>query len=377
MNESGDMVVVGAPQAQVGSNMGQGKAYLFTAPASGAWADASAAALPAAGDGAANDNLGGAVSISGSTAVIGAAPANVDQGKAYVYGAPAAPAVTFVSPVMGSAGGGTNVTITGTGFTGATTVNFGTAAATNVVINAAGTQITATSPAGAGTVDVTVTGGPLGPSATSLADKFTYVSKDSLGVYSGGNWYINVNGTTQIVSVPAAWASATPVVGDWNGTGKTEIGLFNNATATWWLNTAGDGVFKTSETFAFGFGGSGVVPVVGDWNGAGKTEVGVYANGAWFRDMDGSHTWDATNQAAVAYLGWNDNGTNTVIPVPGDWAGDGKTEMGVYCQGVWFLDSTDSNKWDGGYTYWGWAGSLTPVVRQLVQHHHRIPVRRV
>ena len=185
---------------------------------------------------------------------------------------------------------------------------------------------------------------------------------DSLGVYSGGYWYFNVNGTTKIVAAPASWASATPVTGDWNGTGKTDIGLFNNATATWWLDYTGDGVFKTSETFAFGFGGSGVMPVVGDWNGAGKTEVGVYANGAWFRDVDGSHTWDATNQAALAYLGWNDGGTHTVIPVPGHWAGDGKTEMGVYCQGVWFLDSTDSNKWDGGHTYWGWSGSLIPVV---------------
>ena len=59
----------------------------------------------------------------------------------------------------------------------------------------------------------------------------------SMGVYSGGYWYINVNGATRIVAVPAAWAGATPVTGDWNGAGKTEIGLFNNATATWWLNT--------------------------------------------------------------------------------------------------------------------------------------------
>ena len=184
----------------------------------------------------------------------------------------------------------------------------------------------------------------------------------TMGVYSGGYWYINVDGTMQIASVPAAWAAATPITGDWNGTGKTEIGLFNSATATWWLNTAGDGKFKTSETFAFGFGGSNVFPVVGDWNGGGKTEVGVYCNGAWFRDYDNSHTWDATNAATMAYLGWNDGGTNTAIPVPGQWAGDGKTEMGVYCQGVWFLDSTGSGQWDGGHTYWGWAGTLTPVV---------------
>ena len=185
---------------------------------------------------------------------------------------------------------------------------------------------------------------------------------DSQGVYSNGYWYINVNGTMQIVAVPVSWAGATPVTGDWNGGGKTEIGLFNQATATWWLNTAGEGGFKSSETFTFGFTGSNVFPVVGDWNGEGKTEVGVYCNGAWFRDYDNSHTWDATNQATMAYLGWNDGGTNTVIPVPGQWAGDGKTEMGVYCQGVWFLDSTDSNKWDGGHTYWGWAGTLTPLV---------------
>ena len=36
--------------------------------------------------------------------------------------------------------------------------------------------------------------------------------------------------------------------------------------------------------------------------------------------------------------------------------------MGVYCQGVWFLDSTGSGQWDGSHTYWGWAGTLTPVV---------------
>jgi hypothetical protein len=64
------------------------------------------------------------------------------------------------------------VTITGTNFTGATAVHFGTKAATGVVVVNA-TTITATSPAGTGTVNVTVTT-PNGTSAISSGDHFRY-----------------------------------------------------------------------------------------------------------------------------------------------------------------------------------------------------------
>ena len=87
---------------------------------------------------------------------------------------PPPPAVTGISPTSGTAAGGTQVEITGTGFTGATGVKFGGTAATGVSVNS-DTDITATAPAGpAGPVDVTVTG-PGGPSATSSADQFTYI----------------------------------------------------------------------------------------------------------------------------------------------------------------------------------------------------------
>ena len=85
----------------------------------------------------------------------------------FTYG----PTVTGISPTAGPLGGGTLVTITGVGFTGATAVNFGPLAATIVSVGA--TSITANSPAGTGTVDVTVTT-PSGTSVTSPADQFTY-----------------------------------------------------------------------------------------------------------------------------------------------------------------------------------------------------------
>jgi len=102
---------------------------------------------------------------------------NYDVG---VQGQYSGPQVTSVTPNTGPAAGGTTVTINGTGFTGATAVTFGGVAATGVVVNSAGTQITAVDPAGTGTVDVQVTAPNasdfLATSIASTADQFTYVS---------------------------------------------------------------------------------------------------------------------------------------------------------------------------------------------------------
>lgn len=69
----------------------------------------------------------------------------------------AAPVVTSVTPNSGLAGGGTPVTISGSGFTGATAVSFGGAPATSVVV-VNDTTITATTPArNPGPVEVFVT----------------------------------------------------------------------------------------------------------------------------------------------------------------------------------------------------------------------------
>ncbi|MBV7274500.1 cell wall-binding repeat-containing protein [Clostridium sp. PL3] len=105
----------------------------------------------------------------------------------YDYIPVATPTVTAVSPSNGSTAGGTTVTITGTGFTGATAVNFGGTAATNFTV-VSDTEITATAPAGsAGAVDITVTTAG-GTSSTSSADQYTYIAPASDG--GGSSPYI-------------------------------------------------------------------------------------------------------------------------------------------------------------------------------------------
>jgi hypothetical protein len=86
----------------------------------------------------------------------------------------AGPTVTGVSPTSGPTAGLTAVSITGSGFTGATAVHFGVMASSLFTINS-DTSITAYSPAQWGsTVDVTVTTAGV-TSATSAADRYTYV----------------------------------------------------------------------------------------------------------------------------------------------------------------------------------------------------------
>ncbi|NVN92962.1 MAG: fibronectin type III domain-containing protein [Desulfuromonadales bacterium] len=83
------------------------------------------------------------------------------------------PTITTISPTIGPLSGGTSVTIIGTGFTGATAVNFGSTSAASFIVNS-DTQITAISPTGsAGTVDITVSG-PEVTSFPSTADQFTF-----------------------------------------------------------------------------------------------------------------------------------------------------------------------------------------------------------
>ncbi len=99
-------------------------------------------------------------------------------GAAWVFGMH--PAVEALAPDKGAPAGGTAVTITGEHFTEATAVRFGSREAASFTVASSGKSISAVSPAGSGTVDVTVET-PIGVSAISEADRFTYTSNEGKG----------------------------------------------------------------------------------------------------------------------------------------------------------------------------------------------------
>jgi len=134
-----------------------------------------------------------------------------------------------------------------------------------------------------------------------------------------GLWYLDVNGNWQ-----------------WDGEGTDQLGVF-------------------------GIGLTGEVPVVGDWNGDGISEIGIYQDGIWYLDKNRSWQWEGEPSDTYGVFGI---GLTNEVPVVGDWNGDGVSEIGIYQEGLWYLDKNRSWQWEGEPTdqYGVFGIGLTDVV---------------
>jgi hypothetical protein len=153
-----------------------------------------------------------------------------------------------------------------------------------------------------------------------------------------------------------------PVVGDWDGNGTTTVGIyqssaaFGNPAGTWKLRnstSAGAPDFNTGPgPTGFAFGGlPGDLPVTGAWAGGGATTVGVVErylspvlswklrneNSAGGPDA-GSFAFGPSALGSFAVPGVGPvYGAADFAPVTGDWAGGGKTAVGLFSPSGAFL----------------------------------------
>ena len=143
----------------------------------------------------------------------------------------------------------------------------------------------------------------------------------------------------------------TPLAGDWDGTGPTRIGVARaqaNGSAVFTLDTNGDGVFDAGDQ-VYSYGQAGDMFISGDWNGAGKTEIGIVrpmpsGELEWVLDTNGDGVFDSGD--SVFFFGANGD-----TPVVGDWNGAGKDEIGVerpQANGtaIWTLDYNGNGTFD-------------------------------
>lgn len=99
----------------------------------------------------------------------------------YTYTQSVPPTVTAITPTSATHGGGTPVTITGTGFVAGATVRFGATAATSVVV-ASATSITAVTPAGAAATSVSLSVTNADSQSGALAAAFRFVETGAVTV---------------------------------------------------------------------------------------------------------------------------------------------------------------------------------------------------
>jgi hypothetical protein len=85
INIIGNAIAIGAPGATVGANQLQGAAYVYTETLTGWHSTTRAEGVLTSTDGAANDNFGASVSLSGTFVVVGAVKSG-PPGSAYVFG---------------------------------------------------------------------------------------------------------------------------------------------------------------------------------------------------------------------------------------------------------------------------------------------------
>jgi hypothetical protein len=210
------------------------------------------------------------------------------------------------------------------------------------------------------TVSSVTPAGCTGTPVTSQACTYTApgaANASHIGIFSQGTWYMDTTGNgvwdgvlmdKMMPSFGIGLPNAIPVTGDWDGTGVVRVGVFSNG--TWYLDMKGDGVWDGGIVDRvipnFGRGLPNVMPVTGDWDGSGKTRIGVFTNGTWYLDIKGDGVWDGgTMDKMMPNFG---QGLTNAMPVAGDWDGTGVVRVGVFTNGTWYLDMKGDGVWDGG-----------------------------
>ncbi len=184
--------------------------------------------------------------------------------------------------------------------------------------------------------------------------RFTVDSRPEIGTYCCGSWYIDLNGngsfddpnnhdtdfTNGDIVYKFGLPGDFPVVGDWDGNGFDEIGVYGRRADgfRFELDLNGNGAFDTADaSFLFGAGGR---PVAGNWAGVGEDHVAVFTGSAWLVDTGAA----AYTAAVVAVPGTIFNTAARGRPIAADFNGDGDDDVGLFQNGVFTLDfATDDN----------------------------------
>lgn len=138
--------------------------------------------------------------------------------------------------------------------------------------------------------------------------------------YRDGNTASNPVGTSLAITLPGELSTDKPVVGDFNGDSRDDIGYFRDG--LWY--TSDFVSYQAPQTLQWGIAGD--IPVPGDYDGDRQDDYAIFrpSNGQW---------WINRSSLGMIALTFGQNGD---IPVPADYDGDGKMDVAIYRNGQWW-----------------------------------------
>ena len=109
------------------------------------------------------------------------------------------------------------------------------------------------------------------------ADPTVYRRADAGGAQGAFLYRLSGAKSSVVHSISLGAAGELPVLGDFDGDGRTDAAVFRPSMGTWLLRLSGDGGLRTLS-----FGSAGDLPVVADYDGDGRADPAVYRDGNWF-----------------------------------------------------------------------------------------------
>lgn len=163
------------------------------------------------------------------------------------------------------------------------------------------------------------------PTLSSAPFDFDGDGKTEIGVFrsSNGGWYNLLSSNNNFTAQAFGLSTDEIAPADFDGDGRTDLAVFRPSTGIWYLQQS------TQGFTGIAFGANGDIPAPADYDGDGRADVAVFrpSTGIWYIQR-------STQGFLAAQFGANGD-----WPTPGDYDGDGRADIAVYrgSAGAWYL----------------------------------------